>query len=255
MFLNYKLQKTHRSFGNTTYTNTVGFGQTVSTNTFYFISDYITGNLIMYNDQWVYQTYATFPFSLSYMTGIGPYLYITFNNEVIKINESMAILATYSYTGAWYRGIVYSNNFLYVASVTLKRVDVFDPINLIFQRSICTGTNNEWYSIAAYGNTLYVASYFQMMIYTNEVYAGTTYPASSNICGTNVLESLLVDSFGVIALSCSNYQLLAFSWNGQTLSSVSSISLIGIGGYSFQIGVDSNNRLILVGDQQVSILY
>jgi hypothetical protein len=131
VFSNYSLRQTISYYRQSTfyqYQDSCGFGQTVGANTYYFITDYVTGDLIKYNENWVYQSYVSLgAYSISFLENIGSYLYVTFDTQLLKLDDNMNTLSTYSLS-ATYRGIVYAKNVLYVASYTLNRVDVFDGI-------------------------------------------------------------------------------------------------------------------------------
>lgn len=251
MFSSYTKRYSLTTYSTTSYLNADGFGVITGANTYYYIADYLTGQLIKYNDQWVYQSFASFSTSISFMTGVGAYLYITFDTQVIKIDQNMATLATFTNNGV-YRGIVYSNSVIYVAAYGLSRVDVLNPSSLTLLRSICSGTGNSWYTLAAYGSNLYVASYAMIYVYTNEMYV-TQY---TSLCNGNNLIGLLADNYGYMALSCvirgTNPNVFLYSINGSFTSLGISLNSYPL---SYQIGVDSKGRFIGVAAQQVNIFY
>ena len=217
----------------------------------------------MYNENWVYQSSKLLGVSISFMDNIGSYLFITFDNFLMKADQNMNSVSTYTTNGAIYRGIVYSDSksLLYVAAYSLNRVDVFDgttPLKL--SRSICTNSGYiNYYTIAAYGNYLYVATTSAILVYLNEVYTTVITNQYCNTYGGGSLLGLLVDGYGNMAMSCQGAWPNLYIYTISQGTTISRVGTLGLGAnsavLSFQLGIDSFGRFVAVSQTEISLFY
>ena len=129
MVANYSLRFTYTSYAGISYTALGGYEQvTIAGTTTYYVIDYYPSNLVIYNENWIYQSYKTLPLPLTYtLIYIGGYFYLSATSYFYKTDSNFNLLASNCISNVFYRGFDYdaSLSLFYVASTANNRLDVF----------------------------------------------------------------------------------------------------------------------------------
>ena len=135
----YSLKWRIRNYSNYSLSSLKGFEQVVSANsTTYYLVDSDVQKILLFDEYWQFKTFKTINDSLYFIKAVGNELYISGDNGFYKTDENINIIATYSSSGAYYRGIYYNetSDLLYVTlSGSIFKIRVFNR-NLTFLRAI-----------------------------------------------------------------------------------------------------------------------
>jgi sugar lactone lactonase YvrE len=127
----------------------------VSTITTYYFTDTTNGKIHIFNNEWEYIGYKSFPFP-SHMITIGNNLHISGLLNLWKTDQDLNELIQYNdSTKSYYWGEcnTAADNLIYVASTLKESIDLFDLDLRLVKRILIPYIT---YSISAFGNQMYV---------------------------------------------------------------------------------------------------
>ena len=217
-----------------------------NSNRFFFVTDMLLNRILIFNENWIYQSFKNIE-KPAYMKEIDNNIYISASNSFLKTDKNINILRSHQQTGADYRGLYYdiTSQLFYVASETLKRIDVFDK-NLFLVKIVFTGSYIP-YSINSYqNNELIVGTRFgEILVLNNE----NRIIRNFQVC-RSYITSILVDVSGFMALTCYDPDNMIRLYHVNGTSTRIEKSIIK---YPEYVNFDSQGRLVVISEKQIDI--
>jgi hypothetical protein len=216
----------------------------VDINTTYYVLDYNANRIFLLNDNYGYLTHKAFT-NPAYMVTVYSYLYITGNSDICKTDKYLNVLKTHTEFGASYRGIYFNSteNSIYVAPNTYTYFQVFD-LNLTLKYTVSISTYRP-YSFSEYNNELYVGTTLGLILVINNKIVKLSF----TVCSGSTITSTVSDNFGLMAISCENYNLVKFYYHngiftGKNLTTPQN---------SMFVGFDSKGHFVQISKFQISV--
>ena len=251
VFDNYKFNRsvtvTGVSYGLT------GFGMSSSSPIRYFIINQYECKIYVFDEFWNFLSENSSITNAAQMIQVENYFYITSDDNVLKTDENLNVLITYTvseYFDPEYFGLYYNSikSVVYVAAKNLYEIHVFS-LNLELTDTILIAPFSPW-SINGYNNQLYVGTMFggTILVLVNKQIT-KQFDACNGQSGT--IRSILFDQFDNMATTCGNNQLYLYNTNGFYLNK--SIQTVDDNFNPLYIGFDSKLRLVVVLYTQISL--
>ena len=222
-----------------------------STSTFYFVDYTPASPVIIYNQNFVYQSYKTLPVAYSYtLKYASSYFYLTANSAFYKTDMNFNLVTTYS-LNANYRAIAYDciNTIFYVANPLYYRIDIFDT-NLNLKSTLSTSSSVP-FGLNIYNGNIYFANFnsavSNVFVFQNNAIANS-FPIKA--CASYI-QGIDFDNYGNMAISCgTGNAVLLYNSNGvyQNLK-------LSTTGSPFIPMIDSTSRLIITELTQFNVYY
>ena len=239
-------------YGRSTWVDLTGFEQVVTDGiATYYAIDQLAHRIVKFNQNWDYQEYHKLPYPNTYTAKyIEGYFYFSSNNYFYKTNSSFAVISQYNLNHAIYRQFDYdsSRSALYVASYHYNRIDVFN-LSCSVLESIGLGSYRQPFGLVLLNDIIYVALWsFNHLIVVEEGTITkdiTVYPCTGSI------SSITVDSFGFLAVSCYNTQLITiYDSNGNYMK-----TKLPTSHKPYLTSKDANGRFIVMTEKSLDIYY
>ncbi len=230
-------------------TGNQGFGMKTSNPIQFYITNYVESKIFIFDEDWNYASNKPFK-KVNYMISIENFFWITGDVNIWKTDEELNILIQYNSTGYnfGYSGLYFNSksNLIYVVSYSLNLIKEFN-LNVTVNNISIETPYYPW-SINGYNNQLYVSTESGMIF----VIVDKQIMRNFNGCnGKNFqIYSLLFDEYDNMATACDNFQLYLYNRNGDYLNKT-----IQTVDYPCFIGFDFKSRLVVVGDNQISLYY
>ena len=237
------------TFNGTNFSWLLGFGFYSSCNTLYYVMDNSGGKVLIFNDDWSYVSYKTFP-SPAYMITTDSSLLMTGGSNIWKLDKDLNILLQHNASDSpGFRCIYYNytNGFIYVVPHSLTgMIRVFDS-KLIYSHTFSI-LSYKPFSISEYNNEMFVGTTDgTILVILNELIIN-----QFNGCnGDSVtLNSILFDQYGYFATSCNNPTNKLYLYTSNRTYTGSSLSTPIAPRY---IGFDIKERFVLISTNQILI--
>ena len=258
MFANYQKRFSITSYGGNSFSSVTGFEQVV-TNSIptYYVTDFNVPRVIKFDQNWNYENtikLSYYSYSLKHVNG---YFYITAQYTIYKTDINFNTIISYNHNGRFYYYSIYydsSSTLFYVTGG--GGVSIFDT-NCNFQRHMEIGTYGP-FSLSYLNGNFYVDS--QPTYYDYDTYQGNIAVASQatgafvaeydNICSGG-LNSVSIDSFGYMAVSCWGGSILLYNaYNGTFLN-----LQLAASSNSWFTAVDASGRFVSMSSYAIDIYY
>ena len=218
-------------------------------NSSYYVFDYNTRNVIIFNEFWEYQRTITLLSNPKYSVYANDEIYVSYYTLVGKYDKDLNFLFQSNAYGSNYNGIYLneSNGLLYAASTDNLKIDIFNK-NLSYSNSINT-TFKPW-SIAEYNDMIAVSDYStgNINFFKNNIHTSNV----STSCH-GIVTSILFDKYDhMIVLCYSPSYLYIHHTNGTFTGTV--VSVCSSSSPMF-MNFDSKHRLVVVCLTNITIFY
>ncbi len=200
----------------------------------------------MFDENWEFKTVSSNIANPALIKPVGNEIFIAAENGVYKTDKNVNILASYTSSGAGYRGIFFlqATNIVVVASYLRNRIEIFDR-NLIYITNIPIPTMP--YSFGEYEGKMFVGTSTGQIIVINNYQIIKTYITGC----TSYISSFIIDPEGYLLYFCyNNYGVYLYHTNGTDMGKSIKTSTS-----SENIRIDSKGRLIVSSPDGINIYY
>ena len=213
----------------------------------------MTSRIVLFDQFWLYKLYYKLPYGGAYATKyVEDHFYISSDNHFYKTNSEFTLISFHENNSSYYRQFFFDSVSLkfYVASNGLSRIDIFntfcsrlDSINL---------DSNRPYGLNFFNDIIYASIAHSNEIIAIQNHTITKLTTVDKCSGKdNQLTSISVDSYGYLAITCHNNQLITiYDVNGNYKNTQLSTSK-----YPFMTSIDSKGRLIVTTENSLDIYY
>lgn len=254
MLTNYVKRFGYRTYGGNSWSLLTGFEQFInSSTTIYYLFDWGNGRGVIYNNQWVYQSYASLVANSYTAKCVGNFLYISSDTYFYKANTNLNIIQYSSYYGAGFRAISYdsSSGYFYITSQGQFYLNVFN-MNLARVSVISMSSSYDTYGLLQYNGLLYVGSCYYLpqnvFVFQSNVLVRSFI---LNACSSDCIASFLVDYTGQMIIGCNTQNYLALYDSNGNYQNIK----IGTTYNPFVTAVDSQGRFIVATMFELQIYY
>ena len=264
MFASYQKRISITSYGGNSYgsLHVTGFEQVVTNGipTYYVIDFSTYSSVIQFDQHWNYQTDGSLSYYYSHtLKYVDGYFYISAYQYFYKTGISFNMIASYYNNSIVFYRSIYFDSSSSLFYVTGGGISVFDT-NCNFQRYMTLGgyTYSPGNVLSYLNGNFYVDS--QPTYYDYDTYQGNIAVASQatgafvaeydNICSGG-LNSVSIDSFGYMAVSCWGGSILLYNaYNGTFLN-----LQLAASSNSWFTAVDASGRFVSMSSYAIDIYY
>ena len=221
-----------------------------SNNASYYLLDYGTSRVILYNQNWIYQSYKNLSISKGYsIKYVENYFYFSSDNYFFKTDVNFNYIQNYTKSGGLFKQIYFLN------TTSLFYVNSFSSLIYLFNTncttvSTITVTGRNLVGLNYFGNSLFVGtnSASQVLVVLTNSTLSNTFAITA--CTTKIYY-LTIDEYGYMAVSCNADSYVAFyDYKG---------IYMGLGfnttAMPFQTAVDSSGRFIVCSANNLLIYF
>jgi hypothetical protein len=200
----------------------------------------------MFDENWEFKTVSSNIAKPVFIKPVGNELFIAAENGVYKTDKDVNILASYTSSGAGYRGIFFlqATGHVVVANYLRNTIEIFYR-NLTYITNIPIPTMP--YSFGEYEGNMFVGTKTGQIIVINNYQITKTYITGC----TSYLTSFIIDPEGYLLYFCyDNYGVYLYHTNGTDIG-----KSIKTPTTSENIRIDSKGRLIVSSYDGINIYY
>ena len=217
----------------------------------YYLTDWSTTRVVIFDQYWNYQSYKSLPLSNSFaLVYVNDYFYIASDLYFYKTDTNFTLVASYN-SGSTYRGLYYdsSTSLFYVCRTTSYQIHVFTT-SLSLKTTISLGTY-EPHGIQKFNRNFYVSTLNYNIVIVLQNNLIIKYYYISSLCSNIGLSALYIDLNGYMSITC-QYQsyLILYDYNGNYMNQYMSIA----SGTTYS-NIDSKGRFIVTSYGQIAIYY
>ena len=212
----------------------------------YFVTDNKKNNIVIFDKNWEYLDHKEY-FSPTYIKQVGNEVFITGESYFCKTDANLNISRSHNNKSASYHSFFYdrATDSFYVISLELKLIELFDrELSLIGEISM---GEYEIYTINAFKSKFLLGTKDGEVLVLGE---SGEISKIYKIC-SHLVTSIIVDNYGFMAVSCNNpdNSIYLYHVNGTNMN----INKKTGKNDPMFIKLDSNERLIVISDRQISI--
>ena len=219
-------------------------------NSSYYVFDYTTQKVLIFNEFWEYQRNITLPSKPKYSVYVNDEIYVSCNTLIQKYDKNLNFMLQSNATGNYYDGIYFnqSNGMLYAANNNNSRIDIFNK-NLSY--AILSTTFKPFF-IAQYNDMIAVSeksdtgniNFFKNNILTSTI--STSCP--------KIITSILFDNYDHMIVLCNSNPSYLYVYHTNGTFTGTAFPICANSNPKF-INFDSKDRLVVICDKYITLYY